>query len=159
LRSFSLAFQCLLAATETDLGTESLRTRPAPDVWSILEYAAHCRDALAWYEQRIRLVLSSDRPRLNPFDWDAACEERCYVDEDPGDVAAGLAVVITTLADLLDDLDDDSWMAAGIGSDGTERRIVDLAGRAAHEGQHHLHDIGRIRGDLGEWDRGEQDEP
>lgn len=153
LRSFSLAYRSLISVVEADLGRDGLRIRPAPDVWGVLEYAAHTRDAVGWYDERIRLVLAGDRPRLSPFDWDAACEERRYVDEDPDDVARALGGALSTLADHLDDLDDRSWMAIGIGSDGTERRVVDLAGRAAHEGQHHLHDTGRIWRILGHRDR------
>jgi hypothetical protein len=156
LWSFSLAYRSLLPAIETSVGTDKLRMRPAPHVWSVLEYVAHVRDAVAWYDHRISRVLAVDRPRLSPFDFDAACEERRYADEDPADVTDAVGTVIGTLADRLDSLDDASWSAIGIGSDGTERRVVDLARRAAHECQHHLRDIGGIWNAL---DHGERIEP
>lgn len=141
LRTSSYALRSLLSVIELSVGADVMRVRPAPDVWSVIEYAAHTRDAVAWYEERIRLVLTTDRPHLSAFDWDAACEERRYVDDHPGEVAVGLGVVLDGLADLLDSLDDASWMLIGTGSDGTQRRVADLAGRAAHEGRHHLYDI------------------
>ena len=44
-----------------------MRARPDPDTWSALEYAAHLRDALRFYEDRIRRTLSEDRPQLEPY--------------------------------------------------------------------------------------------
>jgi hypothetical protein len=121
-----------------------LRTRPEPAVWSALEYAAHTRDAFAFYDDRITRVLSEDHPQLVRADFDILCEERHYIDEDPATVAEGLAGVGRALADRLDALDDAQWERVGIGVDGDTRTVLVLARRAAHEAAHHLLDMGRV---------------
>jgi len=144
LRSFPAAYRACIDGLGTGGRLEGLRRRPAPGVWSILEYTAHTVDAVEWYDRRIRLVLSVDRPSLTGFDWDAACEDRRYVDQDPESVVVRLDVVTGGLADMLGGLGPRSWEAVGIGSDGGDRRVIDLARRACHEERHHLHDIRRI---------------
>ena len=124
-------------------GAAVVRARPAPAVWSALEYAGHLRAALDFYAQRISRVLTEDRPQLHAVGFGSLPEERHYNDEDPGRVIARVSQVSTQLADLLDSLDDASWQRAGIGSDGDERTVLVLARRAAHEVHHHLLDIGR----------------
>jgi hypothetical protein len=121
-----------------------LRTRPEPGVWSALEYAAHTRDAFTFYSERIARVLTEDRPQLTPFDVDAAAEERGYNDEDPEAVSVGLAAVARELADRLDGLDPAQWDRIGLGSAGDERTVRYLARSAAHEGHHHMLDVGRV---------------
>ena len=126
-------------------GSAILRRRPAPDVWSALEYAAHTRDALAFYVERIQRVLAEDRPTLTKVGWSTQAEARGWNDEAPADVAATLRTTTESLADLLDGLDADQWQRVGLSSEGTgdERTVRVLAERAVHEGHHHLLDIGR----------------
>ena len=141
LRSLPSRYEALLTA-EAEAGRAArLRTRPEPHVWSQLEYAAHTRDAIAWYAERIARVLREDRPALSAFDWDAACDERRYADEDPTAVALALTRASENLADRLEGLDDDGWSRVGVGSDGGERTVLVLARRAVHESVHHLYDI------------------
>jgi hypothetical protein len=121
-----------------------LRTRPEPTVWSALEYAAHTRDVFTFYDERIARVIAEDRPQLVGVDFDALADERRYNDEDPAVVAAAMTAVATALADRLDALSDDDWARAGIGSEGDERTVLTMARRAAHDGSHHMLDIGRV---------------
>jgi hypothetical protein len=121
-----------------------LRTRPEPTVWSALEYAAHTRDAFGFYAERIERVLTEDQPQLAPFDFAEAAEKRAYNDEDPATVAAALALVANDLADRLDALEASQWERIGIGSEGDERTVRRLARSAAHEGHHHMLDVGRV---------------
>lgn len=120
-----------------------LRTRPRPTTWSALEYAAHVRDALGFYGDRIRRVAAQDRPRLAAFGFDAACEERRYNEQEPGGVLRDLAAAADGLAGLLEGLPPDGWRREGIGSGGDPRTIRTLAERAVHEGRHHLVDVDR----------------
>jgi DinB family protein len=117
------------------------RVRPAPDVWSPLEYVAHTRDALAWYEDRIRRVLVEDCPQLNAYDWDAAAVERRYNDEEPSAALASLAARSYALGERLSALEPSAWHRLGRGSDGGERSVLQLVRRAVHEVAHHVGDI------------------
>ena len=122
-----------------------LRTRPAPDVWSALEYAAHTRDVFDFYAERIRRVLTEDRPQLAAGDaWDAIALERNYNGADPAEAAAQVAAAADACAALVDNLDAADWQRVGIGSAGDERTVMELARRAAHDAHHHLLDIGRV---------------
>ncbi|HUQ40052.1 MAG TPA: DinB family protein [Acidimicrobiales bacterium] len=129
-------------------GAAILRRRPAPGVWSALEYAAHTRDAIGFYRDRINLVLDTDRPQLATEDFAAVTEARRYHDEDPANTADGIEMVCVALNDRLSRLDAEQWDRVGIGSaDGGEdrdRTVRVLAVRALHEGHHHLLDIGRV---------------
>ena len=119
-----------------------LRTRPAPDVWSALEYTAHVRDMFEFYGGRVERVLAEDRPQLAGHDVDELA--RGYNAEDPADVAAALTTRATALADRLDGLDASQWARMGIGSEGDERTVAVLARRAAPEAHHHMLDVGRV---------------
>jgi hypothetical protein len=121
-----------------------LRTRPEPGVWSALEYTAHVRDVFDFYRDRIELALTEDRPQYTPLDPDAAAEERRYNDEDPAVTAAGLADAERALVSVLDGLDEAQWARVGIGVDGDERTVRELARRAEHDAHHHMLDVGRV---------------
>ena len=130
----------LLTNREVDL-----RRRPAPDVWSALEYAAHCRDALDFYVARVERVLAEDRPTLTAVGWSTQAEVRGWNDEAPDAVASSFGEAAERLAALLASLDADQWQRVGLSSegDGAERTVRVLAERAVHEGHHHLLDVGR----------------
>jgi hypothetical protein len=119
-----------------------LRTRPAPDVWSPLEYAAHVREMLDVYETRIRRALTEDRPELDPIEPHEAAERGRYDEHDPVGVADGIAAVAEVLATTLESVPAEGWDRVGL-SHGKERSVLYTARRAVHEGGHHLLDIGR----------------
>ena len=126
-------------------GPAVLRRRPAPDVWSALEYAAHTRDVLAFYRERIERVLAEDRPTFHAVGFGGREEERAYNDEDPATTADQVAAEATAVAALLGGLDEDQWRRVGLSSegDGAERTVRVLAERLVHDAHHHLLDIGR----------------
>jgi hypothetical protein len=141
-----LGLECAALLTESgaiDDVLAVLRTRPAPTRWSALEYGAHTRDALRWYAERIRKVLTEGQPQLVPCDFDAVCEKRRYNEEDPDAVACALEVAAEDVGALLAAVPENAWDRAGIGSDGGRRTVRELAERAVHEGFHHRLDITR----------------
>jgi len=122
-------------------GDERLRRRPAADVWSPLEYLAHNADAIHWYADRVQHLLAEDQPILEAFDWDAHTAQQRYDLRHLDDVLAEVHRSTTEFTALLAGLSQDAWQRAGTGSDGGRRTIAQLTHRAAHEAQHHLHDI------------------
>jgi hypothetical protein len=125
-------------------GDALLRRRPAPDVWSALEYAAHQRDTIAFYGTRIEMILTTDRPQLLPIDPDAEAIAGDYNALDPVTVADAIAEGATSVAARLSTIAADDWERVGIAIDGSsERDVRNCARRLAHEGGHHLLDIGR----------------
>jgi hypothetical protein len=119
-----------------------LRTRPAPGVWSPLEYAAHVRDVFGWYDDRIRRSLVEDRPSFDGPDHEQVAVAERYNEQDPTAVADALAANAGRLADTLDAVPDDGWDRVHLRR-GHERSVLLVARRAVHEGNHHLLDIGR----------------
>ncbi|HJP79164.1 MAG TPA: DinB family protein [Pseudonocardiaceae bacterium] len=80
------AFPGSVARRLNERGSSQLRTRPAAEVWSPLEYIAHTGDAIDWYAGRVNRVLTEDRPALDPFDWDAHTAGQHYHDRTLGEV-------------------------------------------------------------------------
>lgn len=122
-------------------GEEALRTRPAPAVWSPLEYLAHMRDVVEFYLDRIQRILGEDRPQLSAVDFSTLAELRRYNDECVEDTLARLDELASSAASRLRSLEPFQWRRVGVGTDGDERDILVLARRLAHEGHHHLLDI------------------
>jgi hypothetical protein len=124
-------------------GDTLLRTRPEPEVWSALEYASHVRDVFEWYDRWIHQVLTEDHPLLEGMARNQAVEHERFIEHDPVEVADLLATNAERLAVTFENVPDDGWERAGVrrGSDWT---VLVFAGRAVHEGNHHLLDIGRV---------------
>jgi hypothetical protein len=66
---------------------DHLRTRPAPPVWSALEYAAHSRDVTAVHGMGVEYALSVDEPHVDEIPESAMAEAATtYADADPATV-------------------------------------------------------------------------
>lgn len=122
-----------------------LRAHPQEGVWSALEYACHVRDVFDVQRQRIERMLTEDLPTHEPMDREDRVTRDAYNDQDPVAVADQLAANAETLATTLEALDADQWKRPGIYTypEPTERDVSWVARHTAHEGQHHLLDIGR----------------
>ena len=121
-----------------------LRQRPSPAVWSALEYAAHVRDVIAFYADRIDRVLNEERPQMTAADFSSMPERRGYLHDDPVGVLDAITGSATSIAIRLRSLAPEQWTRIGIGTDGEPRTILVLARRLAHDGHHHLFDLDRL---------------
>jgi hypothetical protein len=143
LASFGNAYEACLTRLLPGEDVSVLREKPSPTVWSALEYAAHTRDVVDFYAERINRVLNEEMAQLTARGFAALAEERSYNLEDPAVVLNQLALACTSTAALLSSLTAHQWERAGVGSDGGERTVVLLARRLVHDGHHHLLDVGR----------------
>jgi hypothetical protein len=143
LRSFAKRYRAPLSRfLPGEDGDAVVRQRPAPEVWSALEYAAHVRDVLAGYDRWIAQCLTEDRPVLEgPGPDDLAAAGR-YNEDDPAAVAEAVGANAERLATTVEAVPADGWERAGVRW-GEERSVLLMARRAVHEGGHHLLDIGR----------------
>ena len=116
-------------------------TNPEPGVFSPIQFAAHVRDILRAYGDRVILVMAEDEPtvpQLNPNseEWDA------YNRLDAEELADDLEAQAARLAELLAALDDEDWRQTFIrdsGQDGVVRyNLAGLASYAVHEAHRHL---------------------
>jgi hypothetical protein len=132
----------LLAGEDPD---RVLRQRPAPQTWSALEYAAHVRDVIALWGSTLHLALTEDRPSLarpDPSIADRYAAERAYGDQDPAAVAAELAANADRMAAKISRITGDEWDRVVVLGD-EEMSALAIVRKVAHEGGHHLLDIGR----------------
>jgi DinB superfamily len=126
-----------------------VRTRPAPEVWSALEYAAHTRDTLDFYDERVRRVATEARPQLERRNVADLCDTSGYNAEVVFYSLEALTANADRFATRLRDLPDNAWDRVGIGSEGGERTLLVLARRGAHEVEHHLLDVRRVQDVIG----------
>jgi len=59
-----------IAAAVSGLPDKTLRYKPAPDKWCILEILAHLADIEILYAHRIRQMLADKKPVIAPIDQD-----------------------------------------------------------------------------------------
>ena len=113
--------------------------RPAPDVWSPLEYACHVRDVCRLYLERLELMLTQDDP-LYP-NWDQDASATGYAAEDPGAVAAELLAAAQVLADRFASLPAEAWDRTGSRSDGARFTVDSFSQYLVHDPAHHVWDV------------------
>lgn len=143
IRSFAKRYRVPLTRFLRDEDGDALvRQRPAPEVWSALEYAAHVRDVFANYERWIGQTLAEDGPALEGPGPDELAASGRYNEADPVAVADALAANAEALAATVEKVPEDGWGRVGLRR-GEERSVRLSARRAVHEGSHHLLDIGR----------------
>jgi DinB superfamily len=119
-----------------------LARRPAPDVWSPLEYGCHVRDVFRIFDLRLGLMLSQDDPRFPNWDQDETAVAERYREQDPAVVAAELAAAGEDLAAGFARVATGQWARRGYRSDGSEFTVETLARYFIHDPVHHLHDVG-----------------
>jgi hypothetical protein len=115
----------------------SLSARPAPGVWSALEYAGHVRDTLTLFANRIRLAIDTENPHFEYQDQGAAVFDRRYNDQDPREVATAICANAERFAHLLETLPPDAWVRRGTRLEDESFDIALLARFALHEIHHH----------------------
>lgn len=121
-----------------------LRRRPAPDVWSAIEYASHSRDITALHCFGVEQALTGDEPVFPPIMADEliAGAASTYVDEDPQVVGDALDAEAHRLAAMASAAAVADWeLGITIGEDrSTVRRLLE---HALHDSLHHLDDVER----------------
>lgn len=116
-------------------------TRPAPGVWSPLEYACHVRDVCRVFGERAELMLAADNPTFANWDQDAAAIEGRYGAQDPATVATELSAAADAVAAVFASVADAQWARRGVRSNGSAFSVATLAQYFVHDVAHHLHDV------------------
>lgn len=143
VRTFPYRYKKLLTTLEPGEDMDAiLRERPAPDVWSAIEYTAHVAQTLDLMAPTIRQMVNEDNPHLFEFDPDKQAEEQSYNDWTFTDVLGELESACADLSSAIEYVDPADWHRKGTFSYG-EREAIDVARNAVHEGNHHLMDIER----------------
>jgi hypothetical protein len=119
----------------------SVRVRPNDSTWSPLEYAAHVRDVLRIYRERVRLMVETDGPLYPNWDQDETAIVDRYNEQDPPVVAAELAEIASELATVFESLQPGEWERVGRRSDGASFTISTMARYMTHDLVHHRWDV------------------
>ena len=131
-------FRLVLAGDQTALGS-----RPAPDVWSAVEYGCHVRDVMLNLRDRIVLGLAEDNPKPHAMFTDVRIALGLYEDEQPARLAEEIAIAAALLGRTIAALDDEQ-LARPIfygWPQSATRTLLWVAAQALHEAEHHLDDV------------------
>ncbi len=123
------------------LERDGVRDRPAPDVWSALEYGCHLRDVGRMFGERLTLMLDEDGPQFGNWDQDDTAIVDRYDLQDPAVVEVELAVSLGALADAYDAVRPDQWDRPGFRSNGSIFTVESLGRYMVHDLVHHVWDI------------------
>ncbi len=132
-----------VAAWQEVLGRSDVRTRPAPAVWSSLEYACHVRDVYRLFGERVRLMLDQDDPAFADWDQDATAVAERYGEQDPTEVFGELTEAGEAIAEVFAGVPGNAWLRPGRRSNGSRFTVETLGRYFLHDVVHHLHDVGR----------------
>lgn len=121
------------------------RRRPAPSVWSPLEYTCHVRDVLRVQRERLDLALQTDDPAFVPMGREERVVLDAYNAQDPQTVLAELTAAAAELARAFGSLNPSQWSRTGVYNWPTveSRTMLWLGRHTVHELEHHLMDLTR----------------
>jgi hypothetical protein len=125
----------------------TVRDRPNDSTWSPLEYAAHVRDVLRVYRERLRLMVDTDDPLYPNWDQDETAIAENYNGQDPAAVSAELVASADELANALSSLGPADWQRVGRRSDGASFTVSSMAVYMTHDLVHHRSDVSTARAD------------
>ena len=132
-----------IEALVRDLDEETLRRRPAPDQWSIVEVCAHLRDSLEIDGERIRRMLEEDEPSIPSYDQEALARERDYQNESMPLVLTALRAFSGGNAYVFERLSEEQWERGGRHE---ERGPMNVGGYAEQQAAHVRAHLEQIRG-------------
>lgn len=133
-RAYAGEFQ---AALERDGAT----ARPAPTIWSPLEYACHVRDVCALFDQRLALMLTQDDPTFDNWDQDETAVEDRYWAQDPRTVSRQVGKNADTVATSFRQVRGGQWSRPGRRSNGALFTVDTFARYFLHDLAHHAWDV------------------
>jgi hypothetical protein len=116
--------------------------RPAPHIWSPLEYACHVRDVHRIFGERLRRMLSEDDPLFDNWDQDAAAVAGRYDEQQPAEVARELDEATAAVAEQYAAVNGEQWERPGRRSNGSVFTVATIGRYHLHDVVHHLHDVG-----------------
>lgn len=125
------------------LSGSDVRTRPAPNVWSQLEYGCHLRDVLLVQRERVLGARRASGAPCTPMGRDERVEHDGYSEQEPLDVARQVGDAALMFTNVLARLADEDWDRTVVYNypEPAERTLRWVALHTAHEVQHHLWDM------------------
>ena len=123
------------------LARPTVRDRPNDSTWSPLEYAAHVRDVLSVYRERLRLMVETEDPLYPNWDQDETAVAERYNEQDPAAVGVQLGANAEEIASAFGALTVAEWQRVGRRSDGAGFTVSSMAKYMTHDLVHHRFDV------------------
>lgn len=130
------------AALAAALGRPGATQRPAPEVWSVLEYSCHVRDVCRVFGARLALMRGTANPSFPNWDQDETALAEQYWTQDPATVRAELDEEAERIAADFASVEGAEWQRPGRRSNGSVFTVETLGKYFLHDLHHHVHDIG-----------------
>lgn len=133
------------------IGSADAARRPAPEVWSALEYCCHVRDVLLVERDRVVLALMEDRPSVARMHRDERVLLCRYVSQAPAVVLDQLAMAAELAALVFSALRPADWSRLLVYNwpEPAEHDLAWLGRHTVHECEHHLGDVTEVLARVG----------
>ncbi|MFJ3956598.1 DinB family protein [Arthrobacter sp. NPDC090010] len=123
------------------LRREDCAVRPSEAVWSPLEYAAHVRDVLELFRERLHLMVLKDGAAFDNWDQDSTAVAKEYRSESPRRVTHQIAEEAVLTARAFREVPPETLEHRGLRSNGSSFTVTTLGSYFLHDLVHHLHDV------------------
>ena len=120
---------------------DDIRVRPAPAVWSPLEYSCHVRDVFDLATYRVQLMVDEDAPNFANWDQDATAIAEDYAAQNPDEVLDAVSAGARQFAQAVADVPAGAWDRTGLRSDGAVFTVESFVRYLIHDPVHHLTDV------------------
>ena len=126
------------------VGAEQARWRPAAGEWSVIEVVEHLADAEEITIERMRKVLTEERPVIAAYDPAALAIEREYI---AGELAGALDRFARVRAEelaLVEGLSDEQWRRVGLHEEIGEFALEELLAHMVLHDTNHFRQIAAV---------------
>ena len=120
------------------LSPEQLRARPVAGSWSILENVCHLADSEALFAERMKRVLSENRPAMLVSNPDDCVATLAYHEREAAEEIALMELLRRQIGHILVTLPEEAWQRVGIHSVDGEKTLEQLVQKAVDHLEHHL---------------------
>lgn len=115
--------------------------RPAPQVWSVVEYGAHIADVLTIMRERLELMLAYDNPNFANWDQDQAALDGGYAQCEADTVMTQISSNLELFASAYEHVQPEQQDRTGMRSNGSAFTVLTLGQYALHDLIHHGWDV------------------
>jgi hypothetical protein len=139
-----------IAAAILGLPDATLRYKPSPEKWCILEILAHLADMEIVLSYRIRQMLADEKPVIAPIDQDAWARNLGYMESSPAELIALYGLNRHATLQLLRRLKpEDLKKSAYHPESKQDATVAEMVGRIGVHGANHLGQIERLKKEVG----------
>ncbi|MEY2398156.1 MAG: hypothetical protein QOJ00_1330 [Actinomycetota bacterium] len=143
IKSFPRRYtEALAPASPSEDNETVIRTRPAPNVWSAIEYTAHVADLMDEFARTVQRMFDEDTPSIEFSDPDETAAKANYNDMPKDPLLERLKANCAALVAQAERVDANGWKRSAHFGWG-DRDLLTMLQNAVHEGVHHLRDIER----------------